>query len=267
MAASTRAASERTPSLDESIFEAMAGLDNRRFVQAVLQQLTRDPKWTDEIVSLVAAGAVELRGALAWLARVLQPRTYLEIGVRRGLSMAMVAARCPDVEIYGFDRWVPGYAGVANPGPAFVRRELRRVGYRGGVHFISGDTHRTLGAFFGHPESLRSQRARMRWRCPRRPAAFDLMTVDGDHSLLGAYQDLLEVMPHCRVGGVVVFDDLAPDLSRIGREALAAERGPDPHGWEDLLGVWRAVQQRFPHFRFLEYTRHPPGIGVAIRVA
>lgn len=251
----------------DSLFGAMAEPENRRFVATVLGALTEDPKWTPYILEQVTTGAVELRGALAWLARELQPKSYLEIGVRRGLSMAMVAARCKHVAMYGFDLWIPDYAGVPNPGPSFVESELRRVGYTGRVRFIDGDTHRTLPAFFGHRRASAFDRMRLRARRRERPAAFDLITVDGDHSLIGAYQDLHDVIPHCVVGGAVVFDDIAPDLTRVSQSALMAERGPDPRGWGDLLGVWRAVGQEFPNFRFFEYTHHPQGVGVAVRLA
>jgi len=38
---------------------------------------------------------------------------------------------------------------------------------------------------------------------------FDLITVDGDHSEEGAFDDLLNVIPHLNVGGILVFDDIA----------------------------------------------------------
>lgn len=246
------------------LFEQMLDEENRGFVQMTLRVLSPDPAWKDQILAQVAASRPELRTVLAWLAREMQPRTYLEIGVRRGFSMAVVAARCPDVEIFGFDRWVRDYAGVENPGPRFVREELRRVGHRGKLHLISGNSHRTVPAFFrdGHVPITDRVRAGMALR--RRPAAFELITIDGDHSLLGAYQDLVETMPHCAVGGLVVFDDIAPD--RTLSAALVAERGRDPHGWQDLGGVWRAAQVRFRNFRFVEYTDHSPGFGVAVRL-
>ena len=73
-------------------------------------------------------------------ANLTRPNSYLEIGVRRGRSAAVVGATRPDCAIYGFDLWVAGYAGVANPGPDFVRGELRAVGHRGSVVLESGDT-------------------------------------------------------------------------------------------------------------------------------
>jgi len=251
----------------ERLFRGMASPDNRRFVQTVLQTLTEDRRWTSEIVEQVASGRVEIRCALAWLAQTLQPRTYLEVGVRRGFSLAVVAARSPQAEIYGFDLWIPDYAGVPNPGPPFVQSELRRVGYRKTVHFVSGNTHRTLPAFFRDRRASWFDRLVMDIRWPSRPQSFDLITVDGDHSLVGAYQDLTDLMPHCAVGGAVVFDDIAPDLKRLDAAVLAAERGVDGRGWGDLLGVWRSIQREFPTFRYFEHLHDPPGIGVAIRVS
>jgi hypothetical protein len=64
-------------------------------------------------------------------ARCMQPRNYLEIGVRRGRSACTVARACPTVDIAAFDMWIPGYAGMENPGADFVRAELKRHGHTG----------------------------------------------------------------------------------------------------------------------------------------
>lgn len=231
------------------LFQAVADEENRAFVRTVLDALTFDPQWTRRVLAQVAAGGIDVRCVLSWLARELRPETYLEVGVRRGFSMAVVAARCPEVEIYGFDSWVPRYGGVENPGPRFVQSEMERVGYRKKVHFVTGDSHQTLPAFF------------------RVPNAFDIITIDGDHSLLGAYRDLLDTLPHCSPGGAVVFDDIAAGPPCSTPEALETERGEDPHKWGDLLGVWRAVKAHFTGFRCFEYLQAPPGVGLAVRIA
>lgn len=249
------------------VFGAVSDEANRRFVVGVMRRLTRDPMWTDHIIDRVETGHLETRCFVAWAAQLLAPRAYLEVGVRRGFSMAMVAARSPAAEIYGFDAWVDRYGGVENPGPRFVQQELGRLGYRKKAHFITGDSHKTLPAFFLDARAPLPARIVSRLRFPRRPQAFELITIDGDHSLLGAYRDLLDTMPRCAVGGIVLFDDIAPDLSSVDTTALEGERGPDPHGWKDLLGVWRAVRQQFPNFRYFEYTSNPPGVGVGIRLA
>lgn len=248
------------------LFTAVAAIQNRRFVSTVLRTLSADPAWTQVILQDVAAGRIEIRCFLSWLAGETKPKTYLEVGVRRGLSMAVVAARCPEVEIYGFDAWISGYGGVENPGPEFVQSEVEKVGYKKTVHFVTGDSHTTLPAFFRAQDSSPLRRGQLAWRFPARPPAFDLITIDGDHSLTGAYTDLMDAMPHCAPGGVVVFDDVAADPSETRPGALEAERGKDPHGWGDLLGVWRAIQKAFTDFRYFEYLQNPPGVGLAVRL-
>ena len=123
-------------------------------------------------------------------------KSYMEIGVRRGRSLCIVAALHNDVKILGFDLWVPDYVGIENPGPAFVEEELKKVGYKGEVEFITGNSKYTVPKYFGdNPD-----------------AYFDLITVDGDHSARGAEIDLKNVIPRVKVGGFLVFDDISnPD--------------------------------------------------------
>ncbi len=120
---------------------------------------------------------------------------------------------------------------MANPGPSFVESELKKAGFRGAATFIDGDSHQTLPAFFA-----------------RNPdAAFDLITVDGDHSEIGAARDLCDVLPRLAVGGTVVFDDIShpahPELNRV---------------WKTLV----ADDQRFSTFSYREAGY---GVGFAVR--
>jgi predicted O-methyltransferase YrrM len=243
----------------EELYEQVASEENCRFVLRVIKSLLADPNWTAPIIEAVESKRIETRCFISWLARELQPKTYLEVGVRRGFSMAMVAGRSPDVEIYGFDLWAPDYAGSPNPGPGFVQSELRKIGYEKRVHFINGDSHLTLPAFF-QATGRGLNRLKSRWGFKVKPRSFDLITIDGDHSLLGAYQDLLDTMPYCAIGGAVVFDDILP--GSLG----SSEGEADPHRWGDLLGVWRAIQRHFPNFRYFDYLSDPPGVGVAVRI-
>jgi len=244
----------------EELYQQVAADENCEFVLKIMRALLPDPVWTAPIIEAVESKRIETRCFVSWLARELQPKTYLEVGVRRGFSMAMVAARSPEAEIYGLDLWVPIYADAPNPGPRFVQSEMRKIGYNKTVHLINGDSHRTLPAFFRDERASTRDRLKLRWNAKTRPASFELILIDGDHTLLGAYQDLLDTMPHCTIGGAVVFDDISPD-------ALKREEGEvDPHGWGDLLGVWHAIQQRFPTFRYFEYLLDLPGVGVAVRM-
>jgi predicted O-methyltransferase YrrM len=244
----------------EELYEQVAADENCQYVLRIMRTLLPDPVWTAPIIEAVESKRVETRCFMSWLASELQPKTYLEVGVRRGFSMAMVAGRSPGAEIYGFDLWMPGYADVPNPGPRFVQSEMQKIGYKKPVRLINGDSHRTLPAFFRNERAHMWDRLKLMWHAKTRPASFELIMIDGDHSLLGAYQDLSDTMPHCAIGGAVVFDDISPD-------ALKSEEGEaDPHGWGDLLGVWHAIQQRFPNFRYFEYLRDLPGVGVAVRM-
>lgn len=112
--------------------------------------------------------------------KTIQPRNYLEIGVRRGRSVCTVARGCPNVDIVAFDMWLQGYGGMENPGPEFVKAELLKHGHAGTISLINGNSHQTIPAFFRQNPL----------------AMFDMITVDGDHSEAGALDDLKNIIPH-----------------------------------------------------------------------
>lgn len=170
--------------------------------------------------------------ALQAAAELLEPQSYLEIGVRRGRSMAVVAAAAPACAIVGIDLWQQGYAGMENPGPELVRRELAKTGHGGGVELLSGDSHEIVPQLFADRPSL----------------TFDLITVDGDHSARGARQDLLDVLPRLRIGGALVFDDLRhpahPELHEVWRDVVERERRYSCWRFDDVgYGVGVAVRR------------------------
>jgi len=151
----------------------------------------------------------DINTVLWTLASRLPIRRYMEIGVRRGKSMSIIARHRPECAIYGFDMWVEGYAGMENPGRDFVREEVRRNGHRGSLEFFDGDSAVTV------PEFIRTNP----------DVYFDLITVDGDHTLAGARRDLLNVIPRLTIGGMVVFDDISsqyhPELGALWQEIVA----------------------------------------------
>ena len=175
----------------------------------------------------------DITTALYAAAHFTKPRNYLEIGVRRGRSMAIVAATNPDCQIVAFDLWTSMYANISNPGPEFVSKEMKKIGYQGNIEFISGNSHKTLPAYLkNYPELF-----------------FDLVTVDGDHSENGARKDLLTILPRIKVGGVIVFDDIShPSL---------------PH----LRKVWNDVVVNNFHFSSWEFKDLGFGVAMAIRRA
>jgi predicted O-methyltransferase YrrM len=165
-------------------------------------------------------------------ATLIKPASYLEIGVRRGRSMAMVAAKCPECNIVGMDMWGnTNYAGMPNPGPDFVQAELKKLGHKGQLEFVVGNSHQVLPAYFSkHPNVF-----------------FDLVTVDGDHSEKGAEQDLRDVVPHLKVGGILVFDDICHPS----------------HPYLDQ--VWRTVIESDARFSSWRYSELGYGVALAVR--
>lgn len=166
-------------------------------------------------------------------ATLLRPRNYLEIGVRRGRSLSIVAQCNPQCRIFGFDLWMQNYAGMPNPGPEFVREELVRGGFVGELELISGDSHQTLGSFFRNVPNVE----------------FDLINVDGDHSEQGAKQDLIEVMPHLAIGGVLLLDDITHPQHRY------------------LELVWDEIVGNDGRYSSAKYTDLGYGVAVAVRIA
>ncbi len=191
----------------------------RRFYREGLARFGSGWRYADIVTVLLA------------LSDLLKPRRYLEIGVRQGRSLSAVASRTPDVEVAAFDMWIQNYAGMRNPGPNFVNAQLQRIGYRGRVRFINGNSHETLPRFFAENPGT----------------VFDLITVDGDHSRIGAAQDLCDVLPHLSVGGAIVFDDISHPAH------------------PELREVWQTVVADDPRFAAWDYDDVGYGVGIAIR--
>lgn len=245
-----------------------------------LNELADDPhkdglvRWLQDGIDLEDR-RYEIRSALRCLSRVISPRTYLEIGTRRGWSLVQVLRETPTCAAVSCDMWVTDYADAPNPGPAFVRDELARVcDGASEITFVSGNSHDVLPVLFGTarpdtdvPDTLDA--ARIAGGISDR---FDLVTVDGDHSALGAWWDLCDVLPRVAVGGVVVFDDLLDWSDELlgsvptSRYPVLHQRPALPHS---LLEVWRHAEATFTDFHFvtaLDFPEGAPPVGFAMRM-
>ena len=190
----------------------------KRFYSRGIEQFGDD--WTYADISTVLYG----------LCSSMRVESYLEIGVRRGRSMSIVASLAPDCRIIGFDLWVQNYAGMENPGAEFVRGELAKVGYRGDCQFVAGNSKKTVPAYLKRNSTT----------------YFDLVTVDGDHSRSGAAADIRNVAPRIKIGGAIVFDDIC---------------NPE-HAY--LLDVWKREVNR--EKGFIPYAFMETGFGVAFAI-
>ncbi len=176
-------------------------------------------------------GYVDIVTAVLGLSQILRPNSYLEIGVRRGRSVCALASLCPTAQISMFDMWVENYAGMDNPGPDHVNAELDKFKHTGKREFINGNSHETLKKYFTENPD----------------AYFDMITVDGDHSNLGAAEDIADVLPRLSIGGAVLFDDTCnPNVAGLGE-------------------VWHKMLVENSRFSTYTYSDVGYGIGFAIR--
>jgi len=206
----------------------------------VLERLTSDA-YSDFVCEFYRSGLqkfsdgwqyADINTALLGLAATLAPADYLEIGVRRGRSLAMVASRVPACRVVACDLFLENYANMENPGPDFVRSELGRVGFGGSIEFVIGDSAAVLPSYFEQHPSL----------------FFDLITVDGDHTERGARIDLQNVLPRLKIGGALVFDDLSnsahPELERVWKMTVVADRRFSTFSFTDVgFGVGIAIRR------------------------
>ena len=212
----------------------------------------------------------DLRIALNVLARVLRPNTYLEVGTRLGWSLAQVLYHVPTALAYSFDLWIENYALSDNPGKEFVITQMKRIiplDVEFPLTLVSGNSHDTLIEFFD-PQTYSPSFSLN--EVP--PQSFDLITVDGDHFLQGAWMDLITLLPHVAVGGAIVFDDLELSIhnSDIGMQSATkytAIYPPLPQGVESLGDIWEAIKKLYPNFTFIESDAYQNSVGIGIRMS
>ena len=200
----------------------------------------------------------EIRATLRALSRIIKPKTYLEIGTRRGWSLAQVLAETPSVKVLSLDLWVENYASAENPGPSFVKNELKKITGRLDldIEFISGNSHDTIPEYFEKEKNM--------------DIKFDLITVDGDHTLLGAWWDLLDVIDRVSVGGAIVFDD----LEYTGDEKIFGVKAQSKHARESmplhiktLTDVWNEIKKRNQNFIFIDNMEGKPPVAFGLRIS
>ncbi len=222
----------------KTLAKQMHSLETLQEVLAILEKITPNDD-VDFVKKFYKKGIGEfgdnwvyadINSALIAISKNLDIQNYMEIGVRRGRSMTMLASNSPMANLYGFDMWIENYCGSENPGPEFVKNELQKVNFQGNISFIDGDSKKTVPKFFKENPDI----------------YFDVITVDGDHSIGGAQKDLNNVIKRLKIGGILVFDDISsqehPYLAKV---------------WE------KEIQDRS---NFYTYEFGDVGLGVAIAI-
>ncbi len=144
--------------------------------------------------------------------RIVRPRdvrSYLEIGVRNGISLAAIGdAMRPGGIIVGVDlpggRW-----GVEGSEKAFCGQAERLQNEHGHV------VEPTLGDSHGEEVQARVQALIDKHELAG-PRPFDLVFIDGDHTYDGVKADW---EAYGQLGKVVVFDDIAQDTDAVKHTA------------------------------------------------
>jgi len=82
--------------------------------------------------------------SLPWYTKNYLPKKYLEFGIRKGYTSALVAFLNHSVEIYGIDEWNSNEGNKYNRSPEFTSLLLERNNFQGFAQFVTGDKYTAL---------------------------------------------------------------------------------------------------------------------------
>jgi len=164
---------------------------------------------------------VALYPTMRCLAARFKPRRYLEVGIFRAFSTVVVADGWPACDIVGVDDWSNEKAVT----PVEAERRVKASGHAGKLLLLSGDSRRLVKPELG---------------------VFDLILVDGGHSIEVMSADLTACAPLLAPGGHLIAHDIFASFAPA-RETL-----------------WRAFQEGHPTWEWFEH-KPAPGIGIGER--
>jgi len=78
---------------------------------------------------------------LFWYTKNYLPKKYLEFGIRKGYTSALIASINHSVEIYGIDEWDSNEGNKYNRSPAFTSSLLEKNNFQGFAQFVTGDKY------------------------------------------------------------------------------------------------------------------------------
>jgi len=184
----------------------------------------RPSLWWDAITQFPEFQPLQKRHELIWLVtRVQQVNAsrILEIGTASGGTLcALARAARSEARIATVDLSLPWARRVA----------CRRLSARGQrIECIEGDSHAPAtrdraAAFLGE-------------------SGWDLLLIDGDHSLSGVERDFSLYSPAVRRGGLIVLHDIVPDVRRRLGIATSADSGDVPEFWKTLKARYPRAEE------------------------
>jgi len=148
----------------------------------------------------------EMLNVLYYIAKNTKPKHYLEIGVFKGRSMALVLKASPQTKGYGVDVWETHSGFVTKPEE--VISTLKEINIKKLPTLFSGRSQDLLHDL---------------WYRGIIPDLLDLILVDGAHNAEDAKKDLELCIPHVKGGGVLLFHDIA-NLPKLADLVLSFKR-------------------------------------------
>jgi predicted O-methyltransferase YrrM len=161
-----------------------------------------------------------LHNILQSIAKQRRITAYLEVGVCYGHSLAAILKEQFPNRLALCDTWGGEYGGEQFGGPTHIEVLLQEKKYTRPVTYLNGSSHDLLKKYIGQ---------------------FDLITVDGDHSAVGAREDLEDCWKLLLPGGLLVFDDLThpshPELITVYRDFIQSVDAQVVHEDMTPMGV------------------------------
>lgn len=184
-------------------------------------------------VARAGDGKMTRHDFLAGIHAALQPRTYLEIGVNVGTSMALSRANSIGVD--------PAF-NVTTP----IQCNLALI-------------RATSDDFFAMPDPLAHFRARSDGADVAPAPVVDLAFIDGMHLLEYALNDVINTELHAAWWSVIVLDDVLP------RDDLEASRNRTTVAWTgDVFKIVEILAENRPDLIVLTVDTSPTGVALVL---